>query len=366
MLKKLLVMITAWVATGTVSPAVAQDPSVRFNGFGEWRYGRSDGNLYLFSDEDGDFRRLLFGLNVSAQVEERIRVFGQVIWDELATSDVSLDVAFAEYEFASSLRLRVGRMRVPFGTYAENLRIGVARPFFDLPQSVYGRIGVVGDHFAGVHLTGAVGSSWSFEYDAFGGGMDLDIGQLAILAPNPESQVQTLENLIGGHVALGTPIEGLGFSAAANTADVDAADGDGRHVAWLVGAEYVGSKVHLRGELTRAYQEDASGNFLGELKGWYGEAAYLLTPKLQLGVQYDEFIEDLRTPLPDNIIQHRGIGVGLQYWISTSFVVKAEHRWISDNALANPGPEAIVLALITGAPLDDETRVFLVGAQFSF
>lgn len=64
------------------TPAVAQDSSERVavHGFGDWVYGKTNGNQYLAGDLDGRYDDAVLGVNVEASVTERLRVVGQAAW----------------------------------------------------------------------------------------------------------------------------------------------------------------------------------------------------------------------------------------------------------------------------------------------
>jgi hypothetical protein len=47
------------------------------HGFGDWAYGKINGNQYLVGDHDGRYDDAILGLNVTANVTERLRVVGE-------------------------------------------------------------------------------------------------------------------------------------------------------------------------------------------------------------------------------------------------------------------------------------------------
>ena len=60
--------------------------------------------------------------------------------------------------------------------------------------------------------------------------------------------------------------------------------------------------------------------------------------------------------------------LGFNYWFNTQFVIKTSVHWVEGNRYALPEggyPEAADLT-DWGSQLDDDTRLFMLGAQFSF
>jgi len=72
------------------------------------------------------------------------------------------------------LKLRAGKVKQPFGISAEVFDVGTRRPFFELPQAVYGPIGLVGESYKGIGFTGSfdVQGGWGLAYDLYGGGQE--------------------------------------------------------------------------------------------------------------------------------------------------------------------------------------------------
>ncbi len=76
--------------------------------------------------------------------------------------------------FSQKLKLRAGKVKQPFGISAEVFDVGTRRPFFELPQAVYGPIGLVGESYKGIGFTGSfdVQGGWGLAYDLYGGGQE--------------------------------------------------------------------------------------------------------------------------------------------------------------------------------------------------
>src|ERR1700738_3820591 len=69
---------------GVPRSAVAQESSERVavHGFGEWAYGKTNGNQYLVGDHDGRYDNASLALNVVASVTERLRIVGEAAWHD--------------------------------------------------------------------------------------------------------------------------------------------------------------------------------------------------------------------------------------------------------------------------------------------
>ena len=74
--------------------------------------------------------------------------------DANTNQDVELDYAFAEWFVSDALKIRMGRVKHPFGLYGEIFDVGTLRPFYLLPQSIYGPNGFTAKAYNGVGLTG--------------------------------------------------------------------------------------------------------------------------------------------------------------------------------------------------------------------
>jgi hypothetical protein len=118
----------------SAAPAQAQlSDRIRINGYSsfEWEYQLSDHDTGR-GDKNGSFDADLFDLVFNVQPTDRLRVAADLTWEHGAASEdgrgnVAAEYAFAEYKVADALRLRAGKMFVPFGIYNE---IHTAKPLF--------------------------------------------------------------------------------------------------------------------------------------------------------------------------------------------------------------------------------------------
>ena len=147
--------LTALAVLALPYPALAQDQAqqAQVRGFASWGFGRSDPHAYLLGtgEDHNEFQNVDFALNVSATPTDRLRISTQVFWEVTHEGqEVELDFASAEWTFSDKARVRFGRSPFPFGVYAEIQDVGTLRPFYTLPQSVYGPTGLAAEAYDGV------------------------------------------------------------------------------------------------------------------------------------------------------------------------------------------------------------------------
>lgn len=371
-----------------VAPAGAQGAlsSVEIHGFGGWAYAETDGLDYTLGDGDGRYDTAEFALNVSARPTENLSVVAQVYLesnddDANEDKDVELDYAFAEWFVNDALKLRVGRVKHPFGLYGEVFDVGTLRPFYLLPQSIYGPNGYTAKAYNGVGITGSTsfGSGWTLQYDAYAGEIEGDFEVPGLLVATEEglflepevSLGFTVEDTVGGRLVLSTPVEGLSFGASAYTGDeqvgletVAAAT----RTTWVLHGEYLADRWTVRTEWGVLENEDQF-----EDEGGYVELARKLTEHWEVAVRADYWEIDFPTidqaTLPavaSQVMEHDELAFGVNYWFNPGFVVRANLYQIEGNRFAFASSrEEVAEALVTGQ-LEDETELIVLGAQFSF
>ncbi len=352
------------------SRAVAEDGGqrVEIHGLGGWAYGNSDGNIYLGGTEEGEYNNANLALNVSAQPQERLAIVGQVEWhiEDQGETAVEIDFAFAEWRFSDAARVRVGKVKQPFGISTEVFDVGTLRPFFALPQALYGPLGFVAEGYLGAGLTGRVESrrGWALEYDAYFGGQVVEeyeapeVVLFGVPVSGEGTHSETTRDMAGGRLTLVTPFElRLGASGySGKTHDGGRRSGYGAH------AEYVSGAWSLRAEWARENSPEH------RKRAAYAEAARRFGRHWQVALQYGRLRSALRalpTPVEPGLLQHDELALGLNYWVTPGFVLKASYHDVDGNRLAGPEPDEIFEELQEGE-LRARTKLFLVGAQFTF
>ncbi len=375
--------------------AVADDGDrlVSIRGFGGWAYGDTDGNRYLTGSEEGQYDNVGVSLALSASPYERLRISSQLEVFSDPTSDdnaeVELDYAFAEWAFSDAIHGRAGRSKHPFGIYAEIFDVGTLRPFFDLPQGIYGPTAIAGESYDGIGLTGRKRfGDWDLQFDAYVGSLRFEalepwdgLRDEDDDAPGDDEDEELVENkerdeVVGFRLDFETPVNGLtfGFSGYTGTAQDDEGlggeegdepgeeeEGELRNTGFGLHLEYATGPWTLRMEVAHLDEEDEVATDAA-----YVELAYQLTDRWQLAFRYDRADTKVRevdiSDVP-TLGEHDDLAFGVNYWFSTDLVLKLSIHQVEGNRLALP--EEADLAIDTGT-LDDETTLVSFGAQFSF
>ena len=210
-----IMLVVVCLIASTISFAQSSGDAVQLHGFGEWAYGRTDGNSYLGGSEEGDYDQVGLALNVSSEISDKVSVVGQIAVRTHAGEDpaAALDYAFARWKLNDSLQVRVGRSKHPFGIYTEIFDVGTLRPFFHLPQSIYGPSEIAAQAYDGVGLTGthAIGKNMALDFDVYAG--EIGFGNLQRVEEVDDDAGERVRDILGARVRLSTPIEGLGVGA---------------------------------------------------------------------------------------------------------------------------------------------------------
>jgi len=363
-------------------PALAQTTgsTIDIHGFGGWAYGKTDGHKYSLGTEGGEYDNAEFALNVSAKPIEKLSIVAQLRLESGADEEqAELDYAFAEWAFSDAARVRVGRVKHPFGIYGEVFDVGTLRPFYSLPQSLYGANGFTARAYNGVGLTGNVPvGKWDFQYDVYGGQIEGDFETPGLLSTSSAYFAEPsitfgyrVENSYGGRLNIATPIEGLVVGGSAYTGqaytDLSNVDTDKRDV-YASHAEYTRNAFAIRSEWGHLKN---GGDF--NIDTGYVETSYRLTDHWQVAARWDQL--DVTLPgvnisrLPKifpQLLDHREAALGVSYWFNPNFVVRGSYQHVMGNRFAFPETSNEVKAALATGVLDDSTDMVLVGAQFSF
>lgn len=379
------VLLTSLLWAVLALPAPAEERKVlQLHGFGGWSFGDSDGNEYLFATEGGEYETVNFALNLSAHPLERLSLHAQVEWHSAGDEEESeLDYAFADWKLGDQTSLRIGKVKQPFGYYAEIFDVGTARPFLFLPQGIYGPAGNVAEGFFGAGLTGAHygDGGWGLEYDVYLGALQLPFDESFEVVVGEEEgelgeegeengeegeETEDIEDVLGGRLILTTPIDGLRVGVSAFTGrEEEAVEGeDGEQLTVFGGlVEYLREPWTVVAEYTRLREDDR------ELTNdaAYLEVAYRLHPNWQVAARYDwsegEFEELDISPAP-TLLEHEDLAVAVSYWFSPELTLKLEYHQVEGNRFALPGEE--LEEVIEEGELESETSVLLLGVNFSF
>ncbi len=366
----------------TAASARAQESAspVQIHGFGGWAYAQTDDNSYVFGTKQGTYDNLSMALNVNGTVTDKLTVVGQF---ELARRpgfdrlDVNLDFAFAEWKFADTLKLRAGRVKHPFGLYGETFSVGTLRPLFTLPLSIYGPERFTANSVDGLGLTGDYGfKGWNLTYDLYAGRIS---GKFRFNgAGYEENQVQLglyeapfgFDEVVGAKVNVQPPIGGLAVGVSTYRGLARGMWGNGPETALVAHAEYVKGPGQIRAEWGTSF-----GNDMARYDAYYFEGAYTVWKGVQLAARYDNWVGHIKGDLQfyEQFYPHvlkiqdsHDFTLGLNYWFNPAFVVKTSYHWVKGNRFAAQDDYEDLKAFPTTAQIKRDTRMFLIGAQFSF
>lgn len=350
--------------------AQSTERQVEIRGFGGWAYGRTNQNSYRSGTPEGNYLNANLALNVTAQVSHRLTIIGQIEGVESAEEETEfeLDYAFAQWNVSDALKLRVGKVKQPFGIYTELFDVGTVRPFQDLPAALYGNVGFMAEGFNGVGLRGShrLGGAWSVGYDAYAGGIGLVEREAPLLflegEPVEDEVFERGRDVVGARAVVQLPLAGLSLGASGFSARLDSDDESVRRTAVAAQLSYTSERIWWRNEYARA---DESGE---HTRGGYSELAYFLTPTWQPAVRYERLdtrIDGLDASVAPSLLDHQSWRIGINLWPEPDLVLRASVEFVRGNRLAAPEAEALADVIAAG-DLRRTTRLFQVGAQFSF
>ncbi|WP_242393625.1 hypothetical protein [Anaeromyxobacter oryzisoli] len=332
-------------------------------------YARTDHNTFARGDKEGQYDNTSLAVAIIGHVSDQLSVVGR--FDIESQEDgAEIDWAFAEWKVNDALRLRAGMGKHAFGNYGEILEEGTLRPFFDVPHSMYGPANIAGEGYTGLGLTGffRLGERWGLSYDLYGGELDVEtsnaLARIAAPALNPaERFVIETRDMIGARLGLEMPgglVARLSGYTGVEEEYGTVAEGV-RHTAAAGSTEYLGESLTFRAEYAYMIEQNTETT-----RAAYVEAAWLFGSGLQLAGRVEgswSKIDGFTGSSPN--LRHREAAVGLNYWFSPEFVLKASYHLVDGNRFAfAPFPEdGTVPSPIPEAR--ETTQLYLVGAQFS-
>jgi len=359
----------------------AMEDVVQIHGFGGWGYGISDNNTFLNATPEGNYEDVELALNVTARPMDKLAVVVQPFWEMKEGEDeAELDYAFAEWTFSDHLKMRVGRVKSPFGIYGEIYNVGTLRAFYTLPPANYrsNRLAIKAYNGVGVTGTHFMDNGWGVRYDLYGGQYDME--DMAIPVPGLPDRLPvepTYEDMVGGKLDVYSPVEGLrfGFSGYTGDVNVDSPIGSnplgisGQHYVMASHLEYLKDPWLVRTEYQ--HLRPTSGDDLIENCA-YVEVAYRLDEHWQVAALVDWGDISLGDPLFEasldrfDELDHEGFALGLNYWFTPNLVVRTSYHFTHGNSVAAFSQEERTEWMMTGDDGEDTTHSWILGAQFSF
>ncbi|MBU0519531.1 hypothetical protein KKA00_05040 [bacterium] len=354
---------------------LAHSQEVAIHGFGAWGYGKTDGNRYLTGSEEGDYYTSNFALNVTASPNENLTIPTQVYWVlNSGEMELELDFAFAHWNFSDAINFVIGKVKQPFGIYAEIFDVGTIRPMFSLPRGLYGNTGFAAESYCGMGFNGffTVENDWGINYDLYGGAIALEepfsLEEKSVEMGSSHESALIVTDVIGGRLTVLPPLQGLSFGISAyagkTKADEDSGEAEssfGDYLTYGVHAEFLSDKWSVRSEYGISNQKE-----LTLTNAAYLEIAYKITDHWQAASRYDWAdidVEGMEEGESSSLLEHNDLGFGINYWFCPDFVLKLAYHRVDGNRFALPEDYSNT---IDNDELNTKTNLISFGAQFSF
>ncbi len=383
----------------TGAAGIFDTAGVDIHGFVSQGYLLSDENNFLADTVEGTFQFNELGINFSKELTESLRIGVQLFardFGDVGDNDVVIDWAYGDYHWRDWAGIRVGIMRLAHGFYNETRDIDMLRTSILLPQSIYlesRRDAFTRIQGAGVYGEIPLGLAGSLSYQAAIGASNLpeDGGVAREVENSGVFEVEDIDNRIGynGSLQWRLPVEGLriGVTGLRGTdleltlrttvplsPEIPAGIGVTHKIdfwAEVFSAEYMSEKLTLAAEYMVSKTTD---NFVGirpidseKSEGYYLNAAYRLTDRLQIGAYYSEFYPDkddkdgdrfTRGERPDHKAWQKDLAVSVRFDVTDDWIVKLEgHRMNGTGLLLDSdNPEG----------LEEDWYLFAAKVSFSF
>lgn len=310
---------------------------VTLHGFISQGYLKSDNNNFFARTSDGSTRFNEFGINVSSQVSDKLRVGIQIFarnLGEFGSGDPEIDWGFADYRWKDWAGIRFGKMKLIHGLYNTTRDIDMLRNSIFLPQSVYNeawRDTVAAISGAEVYGDIYMGRAGSLAYQFQGGETDFPVDGGVVTSTKDQSLLKRIlatpesthtKYAYTGGLVWNTPLNGLRLSTTAWVVEFDT-DGGFYQMDQKWNAKVrttTNSKVntasleYIRGPFTFVTEYMAASyefNTLGksgdavfvniinsqkkvdlDTEGYYAALAYRFTDWLEVGLSYSEYYAD--------------------------------------------------------------------------
>lgn len=287
------------------------DRTVQIHGFASQGFVYTDENNWLtMHSRQGSGAFTDFGVNVSTQITDKLRVGAQVYdrnLGNLGEWHPMLDWAFVDYRFKLWFGVRGGKVKTVLGLYNNTQDLDFLHTFALLPQSVYPtdlRDSTIahrgGDVYGDVLLKHGLGD---LTYTAYvGHRQDSNYSGYAYLLGKYGITSSSYGGLqYGGDLRWNTPLKGLLVGASRMNEDVT---DKGTAVNLGPGAfpfsavsradwtnqfygEYRVGKLRIDSEYRRFVHDqiinDGAIRTISDVRGWYVSGAYRITKRIELG-----------------------------------------------------------------------------------
>ena len=368
-LLRLATLLSLAFAAGRADAVVLLDGKLNLSGYAYWDYAKTNGNQFQLGTQDGYYDNAALALAVRVQPTEDLSAAFQFTQDEDYTQN-GVDYAFFEWKVSDAVRLRFGMPKLPIGLSWDVNDVGTVRPFLRLPSSVYNNTSFGGYSYLGVGATGTflLPKGNELSYDLFAGGISqfVTTPQDAVLVQEeratpgangidtyyPGTWVE-MQDCVGGRLTLLTAVPGLQFRGSYFWGRTPAEAG--LMPTWVAGAsvEYADERWLLRTEYFHGYEKGNGNTDAGYVEGGvrFGEHLQVVAKVEATKLDWPDFDG------PQSLLRHREAAVGVNYWFTRDFVVKASFHAADGNRFTLPD---------NANELRERTNEVMVGSQFSF
>jgi hypothetical protein len=331
-------------------PSPAALPSIEIHGFASQGFILTTANDYLTADTTrGSFQFSEAGVNVATELVDKVGVGIQAFAQNVGAGgnfNLKADWFYVAYRWRDWLRIRAGRLQIPFGIYNEVNDIDAARAPILLPQSVYP---LQGREFLFAQTGGEIGGfvrirrAGALDYRLYGGSIFID--PAILVPPGSDLQLQLdVPYVVGGRLFWETPLEGLrvGASVLWIRLNVTAFEGGmsasivNHSVLALGSAEYAIRNWLITAEYSRwhAAQDSAlaSSNFSRTSERSYAMASYRVASWFQPTVYYALYFPDVSNRGGGSAFRQDDVTLSFRFDIGPHWIIKAEGHYMSGTA----------------------------------
>lgn len=374
LLARWMLVFSVFVSS-TAGAVDMQGGKLQLHGFITQGMVNTTGNNFLGKSRDEisyDFREV--GLNATYRALPQLQISTQLISRKAGQNDngeLRVGHAFVDWTVASgdwgSSGVRFGRVRVPYGLYAETGDVAFTRDSAILPQPIYfdvtRRLQKSADGLSLYHNAVSDYGNFGIKYYLGYPQADGKSTEATFLGKDMPGRLDSkLTQLVNFSFDSNNGQWRLGFTAANvklaydRKASDSLSSGDITLVPYLLSAQYNAEKWTLTAEYLLEFLEFKGFGPLMDSKtsadGFYMQVAYRPASKWEVFTRYDAFYRDrsdrhgrewqATTGLPDFMLYSKDWSAGVRYDVNESFSLRAEaHRingagWLSPLENSNP------------------------------
>jgi hypothetical protein len=331
-------------------PSAPAIPAVEIHGFASQGFILTTGNDYLTPDTTrGSFQFSETGINFATEFADKVGVGVQAFAQNIGVGgnfNLRADWFYVAYRWRDWLRIRAGRLQIPFGLYNEVNDIDAARAPVLLPQSVYP---LQGREFLFAQTGGEVGGfvrmrrGGALDYRIYGGTIFVD--PAILIPPGTDLQLQLyVPYVVGGRLFWETPVDGLrvGASILAIRLNVTAFEGGmsasivNHSVLAMGSAEYAVRNWLVTAEYSRwhAAQDSAlaSSQFSRTSERSYAMLSYRAAPWFEPTVYYALYFPDVSNREGGSAFRQDDVTLSFRFDVGAHWIIKAEGHYMSGTA----------------------------------